>query len=101
MDRIMVLKDHLGFEHVHSSMYPSQLKDKVFVFKMSIDLPRNCVDLVKHMQVGGDMNNLWIMFDHVKCLKDWTTLACHVYDSEYCKVLTIACYDMQSKAGVV
>ena len=26
------------------------------------------------------MENSWIMFDHVKRLKDWTTLACHVYD---------------------
>ena len=39
------------------------------------------------------------MFDYVKCLKDWTTLACHVYDSKYCKVLTIACCDMQSEDG--
>src|ERR1700737_2135863 len=40
------------------------------------------------------------MFDHVKCLKGWTTLVCHVYDSKYCKVLTIACCDMQSEDGV-
>jgi hypothetical protein len=46
------------------------------------------------------MENSWIMFDHVKCLKDWTTLACHVYNSKYCKVLTIACCDMQSEDGV-
>ena len=43
------------------------------------------------------MENLWIMFGHIKCLKDHTNLACHVYDSTYFKVLTIACYDMQSK----
>ena len=52
------------------------------------------VDLVKCMHVGSDMENAWIIFDHVKCLKDWTTLACHVYDSKYCEVLTIACCDM-------
>ena len=46
------------------------------------------------------MENSWIMFDHVKRLKDWTTLACHVYDSKYCKVLTIACYDIQFEDGV-
>jgi hypothetical protein len=46
------------------------------------------------------MKNLWIMFDHVKCLKDWTTLACYVYDSKYCTVLTIACCDMQSEDGI-
>jgi hypothetical protein len=30
------------------------------------------------------------MFDHVKHVQEWTTMACHVYDSMYCKVLTIA-----------
>ena len=46
------------------------------------------------------MENLWIMFNHVKRLKHWTTSACHVYDSKYCKVLIIACCDMQSEDGV-
>ena len=52
------------------------------------------------MHVGGDMENLWIMFDHVKVLKHWTTLACHVYDNKYCKILMIVCCDMQSKYGI-
>ena len=41
----------------------------------------------------------WIIFDHVKHLKNWTTLACHVYDNKYYKVLTIAYCDMQSEDG--
>ena len=32
-------------------------KIKVFVFKILVDLPESSVDLVKHMQVGGDMEN--------------------------------------------
>jgi hypothetical protein len=52
---------------------------------------------VKIMQIGGDMENSWSMFDHVKCLCEWTTMACHVYDNTYCKVPTIACCDVQSK----
>ena len=95
MNSIMAFKDHSSFKYFHASRFPRQSKDKVFVFKMSIDLPRSGVDLVKRMQEGGDMENSWIMFDHVKRLKDWTTLACHVYDSKYCKVLTITCCDMQ------
>ena len=71
----------------------------MFVFKMSVDLPGSSVELMKRMQVGGDMENSLIMFDHVKRLKDWTTMACHVYDSRYCKVFTIACCDMQSEDG--
>jgi hypothetical protein len=73
--------------------------DKVFVFKIFIDISGSGVELVKRMQVSGDMENLWIMFHHIKRLKDWTTMTCHMYDSRYCKVLTIACCDMQSEDG--
>jgi hypothetical protein len=52
------------------------------------------------MQVGRNMKISRTIFDHVKRLKDWTTLACHVYDSKYCKMLTIACCDMQFEDGV-
>ena len=66
---------------------------------MSIDLSGSGVELVKRMQVKGDMENSWIMFDHVKRVKDWKTIACYVYDSRYCKVLTIVCNDMQFEDG--
>jgi hypothetical protein len=72
MDSIMALKDHSAFKFVHGSRFPRQSKDKMFVFKMSVDLPGTGVELVKRMQVGGDMENSWIMFDHVKRLKDWS-----------------------------
>ena len=49
------------------------------------------------MQVGGDLQDAWIMFDHVKRVRGWTTMACHVYDSSYCRVMTVACSDMQSE----
>jgi hypothetical protein len=35
------------------------------------------------------------MFDHVKCVVGWTTMACHVYDPSYCKVMTIVICDMK------
>jgi hypothetical protein len=43
---------------------------------------------------------MWIMFDHVKCVKKWTTMACHVYDSTYCHVMTIVVCDMQSEDAI-
>jgi hypothetical protein len=49
------------------------------------------------MQPGGDLEHAWIMFDHVKRVKHWTTMACHVYDFAYCRVMTIAICDMQSE----
>ena len=49
------------------------------------------------MQFGGDLEDVWIMFDHVKCIKLSTTMACYVYDSAYCQVITITVYDTQLK----
>lgn len=43
------------------------------------------------------MEDPWIMFDHVKRVKGWTTMACYVYDSAYCRVMTIVVCDMQSE----
>jgi hypothetical protein len=48
------------------------------------------------MQLGDDLQNAWMMFGHVKHVQGWTTMACHVYDLVYCKVMTIAVCDMQS-----
>jgi hypothetical protein len=47
------------------------------------------VDLVKWMQLGGDLENYWMMFDHVKGVQGWTTMACHVYDLAYCKIMIL------------
>ena len=59
--------------------------------------PGSGVNLVKRMQVGDDLQDAWMMFDHVKRVKSWTTMACHVYDSKYCRVMSIAVCDMQSE----
>ena len=58
----------------HGSFVPFMLSLQMMVKKdkMSVDLPGSDVELVKMMQVGGDMVNSWIMFDHVKRVKDWT-----------------------------
>ena len=49
------------------------------------------------MQLGRDLEHAWIMFDHVKHVKNWTTMACHVYDSAYCRVMIIVVCDIQSE----
>jgi hypothetical protein len=59
--------------------------------------PGSGVYLVKQMQPGGDLEKAWIIFDHVKRVKHWTTMACHIYDSAYCRVITTAVCDMQSE----
>ena len=37
------------------------------------------------------------MFDHVKMIKSWTTIACHVDVPTYCNVMAINVCDMQNK----
>ncbi len=49
------------------------------------------------MQLGDDLQNAWMMFDHVKRVQGWMTMACHVYDLVYCKVMTIVVRDVQFK----
>jgi hypothetical protein len=71
---------------------------KVFLFKMSLYRPTSGVDLVRCMQPNGDLHNFWLMSDHVKHVQEWTTMACHVYDLMYYKVLTIVNCDMQSES---
>ena len=55
------------------------------------------VDLVHRMQPGGDLENAWMMSDHVKRVKGWTTMAAHVYSGTYQRVMTISCCDFQSE----
>jgi len=97
MDSITQLRGSSNWSFVQKNLFPGQGSDtdKVFVFKMSEVGPRSGVDLVKCMQASGDLDNAWIMFDHVKRVKAWTTMACHVYDNSYCRVMTIALCDMQ------
>jgi hypothetical protein len=60
---------------------------------MSINGVGSGVSLVTLMQLIGDLQNVWIMFHHVKHVASWTTMVYHVYDMAYCKVMTIVvCY---------
>jgi hypothetical protein len=99
MDGITMLRGCSNWPYVQENMLPGQGFDfdKVFVFKMSEVGPSSGVDLVKRMQPSGDLEDVWMMFNHVKCVKKWTTMACHVYDFTYCSVMTIAVCDMQSE----
>lgn len=99
MDNIRKLRGLSSWSFVQENLFFGQGSDidKVFVFKMSEVGPGSRVDLVKRMQVGGDHKNAWIIFDHFKCVKAWTTMACHVYNSAFYRVVTIALCHMQSE----
>ena len=99
MDGIAKLRGVSTWAYVQRNQFPGQGDDtdKVFVFKMSEVGPGSGVDLVKRMQPGGDLEHAWIMSDHVKRVAKWTTMACHVYDGTYQRIMTIACCEFQSE----
>ena len=47
------------------------------------------VDFVQIMQSGGDLQDAWVTH--------YTTFACDIYDSRYCKIMIIALCDMMSE----
>jgi hypothetical protein len=71
MDSITRLRGCSNWPYVQKNMFPYQgsNSDKVFLFKMSEVGPGSGVDLIKQMQPGGDLQDAWIMFDHVKRVK--------------------------------
>ncbi len=85
------------FEFTYNRDFLGQGKEKVYIFKMLMEGPKSRVDLVRRMQPRSNLQNAWLMFDHVKYVKEWTTMAYYMYDAEYEKVMTIAICDMQSK----
>jgi hypothetical protein len=93
---ILAFKTNNGYCYIQDSCFPrQQLGDKLLMFKMSMHGNGSGYDLVKQMQPRGNLQTVWIMFDHVKHVKGWTTLACHVYDFLYYKVMMIVICDMQ------
>jgi hypothetical protein len=102
MDNMLLLKSKSPYDYIQDSCFPRQMaRQKVFLFKMSFYGPISGVDLVRCMQPGGDLQNCWLMFSHVKHVEEWTTMACHVYDLVYCKVFTVVIYGMQSESIIV
>jgi hypothetical protein len=97
IDNILKLKATSKYDYIQDSVFPGQGKDMVYLFKMSTCGAGSGLSLIRRMQPGGDLENEWVMYDHVKRVTGWTTFGVHVYDPEYRKVLTICVCDMQSE----
>lgn len=65
------------------------------MFKMSTQGPGNGAELVNKMRPGGELSDCWICFDFVKRMRDWTTMACHVYNPYVQEMQTIAIGDFK------
>jgi len=55
IENIMTMKKELKFKFTHNNIFPSQGKEKVYIFKMLTEGLRSGVDLIKHMQPRGDL----------------------------------------------
>jgi hypothetical protein len=56
---------------------------------------RSGASLITLMQLAKDLQDAWIMFDHVKRVLSYITKTYHVYNPTYCKLMTIVVCDMQ------
>jgi hypothetical protein len=75
-DSIMAMKRYTTIEYIYGNVIPGQSKEKDYVLKMLVDGRGSGVHLVKRMQPRGVLENAWFMFDHVKLVQAWTTVAC-------------------------
>jgi hypothetical protein len=53
------------------------------------------------MQLGYELQNAWMMFDHIKHVQGWTTMAYHIYDRAYCKVMMIIINALLQNVGAI
>jgi hypothetical protein len=96
LDCTLKLKAQSSYNYIQDNYFHGQhVGQKVYLFKMSVDGVISEFDLVREMQLGDDLQNVWMMLNHVKHVQGWTTMACHVYDPIYCKVMTIVICDTQ------
>jgi hypothetical protein len=49
IDSIMALKENSKFKYIHDNRFLNQSTDKVFIFKISIDLAGSGIDLVQQV----------------------------------------------------
>jgi len=96
IDCTLKLKAQSSYNYIQDNYFHGQhVGQKVYLFKMFVDGVISEFDLVREMQLSDDLQNMWMMFNHVKHVQGWTTMVCHIYDLIYYKVMTIVICDMQ------
>jgi hypothetical protein len=66
----LAFKANSGYDYIENiNCFPKQqyFGEKFFMFKMSMDGDSSGCELVKQMQLGGNLQTTWTMFEHVKC----------------------------------
>jgi hypothetical protein len=71
MDNILLFKLKNPYDYIQNSYFLIQtVGQKVFLFKMLFYGLICGVDLMRYMQLGGDLQNCWLMFDDVKHVQE-------------------------------
>lgn len=91
-EAVLELKHKCRYPFIHSVLFPGQMNKQIpaHVFKMSTKGPGSGVDLVNRMRPGGNLQDMWVHFDHVHRVLGWPTMSAHVYDPYVRELMTIA-----------
>ncbi len=68
IDQILDLKKWSLYDYIQDNIFPSQSSLKSFLFKMFIYGLTIGVDIARHMQPRGDLEGVWLIFNHYKCV---------------------------------
>ena len=92
LEAVLDLKHRCRYPFIHSVLFPGQLgrEHQAHVFKMSTKGPGSGLDLINRMRPGGNLQEMWVRFDHVHRVPGWPTMSAHVYDPFMRELLTIA-----------
>ena len=92
LEAVLDLKNRCRYPFIQSMLFPGQLRGRLqpHVFKMSVRGLGSGVDLINRMRPGGNLQEMWVHFDHVHRVFGWPTMSAHVYDPFVCSILTIA-----------
>ncbi|MCO5586321.1 hypothetical protein L7F22_040260 [Adiantum nelumboides] len=92
LEVVLDLKSKSKYPYIQSALLLGQLGkyQQPHVFKMSVKGPGSGVDIVNRMRPSGNLENMWIHFDHVHHVNGWPTMSPHVYDPFVRELMTIA-----------
>ena len=67
--RILDMKGRDKMEYIHDSAFIGQAHKKIYLFTMLVDGLGSGANFVWRMQPRSDLQNCFVMFDHVKIIK--------------------------------
>ncbi len=70
-----------GYDYIQDTCFQGQhTREKMLLFKMFVHGDGNGCELLKHMQLNGDLQTTWIMFDQVERVEGKSMVRCFTFD---------------------